>query len=128
MPILLGIFIILHGLVHLWYVVLSFQWVPYQPDMGWNGQSWLLSTLLNPSTLRAIAGVLFLLAALVFVAGGIGTILQASWLAPLLLTAAIYSSLVLVLFWDGSLEMLVQKGVLGLLINLVLIAVVIIWG
>ncbi len=31
---LIGIFIILHGLVYAWYVVLSFNLVQFQPDMG----------------------------------------------------------------------------------------------
>jgi len=30
-------FLILHGLVHLWYLVLAFRLVEYKPDMGWTG-------------------------------------------------------------------------------------------
>ena len=123
---LTGIFIILHGLVHLWYVVLSYQWIEYQPDMGWNGQSWLFSTFLKQRTLRSITGILFILAAFAFVASGIGVFIQADWLNPVLLSSAVFSTLLLVLFWDGSPEMIVQKGLLGVLINLVIIAVILI--
>jgi hypothetical protein len=37
--ILFGIFVVLHGLVHLWYVVLSQRLVEFQADMGWTGES-----------------------------------------------------------------------------------------
>jgi hypothetical protein len=46
---LIGIFIVLHGLVHLWYVVLSQGLVEFEPEMGWTGESWLLSRLLGES-------------------------------------------------------------------------------
>jgi len=44
MNILIGIFILLHGLVHMWYVTLSQGWVEFQANMGWTGKSWLLTT------------------------------------------------------------------------------------
>jgi len=122
LQILTGIFIILHGLVHLWYLVLSFQWVKFQPDMGWTGQSWLFSKIFQETSVRSFAGVLFALGALAFIISGIGFLADASWLNPVLLASAIFSSLVLVLFWDGNTDMLVQKGLVGLLINLGLIA------
>src|SRR5690606_13545800 len=71
-PILFGIFIILHGLVHLWFVVLSRGWVPFQPDMGWTGESWILSGVLGQLPLRWLATVLYSLAALGLVLAGIG--------------------------------------------------------
>ena len=124
MTALIGVFIILHGLVHLWYVVLSFHWVEFQPDMGWNGKSWLFSSFVPEATLRAIAGGLFILAAIAFVISGIGIFIKANWLEPFITSSAVFSSALLILLWDGSLDMLVQKGLIGLLINLVVIAVV----
>lgn len=120
---LTGIFIILHGLVHLWYVVLSLNWVEFQPDMGWTGTSWLLSGILQESTVRTTAAVLFIVSAVAFVISGIGIFVDAEWLDAVILVSAIFSSVVLIVFWDGSLEMIVQKGVIGVLINLVVIAV-----
>jgi hypothetical protein len=122
LQILTGIFIILHGLVHLWYLVLSFQWVKFQPDMGWTGQSWLFSKIFQETSVRSFAGVLFALGALAFIISGIGFLADANWLNPVLLASAVFSSLVLILFWDGSTDLLVQKGLVGLLINLGLIA------
>jgi len=120
---LTGIFIILHGLVHLWYVVLSLNLVEYQPDMGWTGTSWLLSGILQESTLRMASAGLFILSTLAFVISGIGIFIDADWLDPVILVSAILSSVVLIVFWDGSFEMIVQKGLIGVLINLVVIAV-----
>jgi hypothetical protein len=42
-----GGFLALHGLIHLWYVVLSQGWGEVEDGMGWNGHSWLLSPLLS---------------------------------------------------------------------------------
>jgi hypothetical protein len=125
---LTGIFIILHGLVHFWYVVLSFQWVEFQPDMGWTGRSWLLSSFMPETTLRSIAGVLFIIATIAFVISGIGIFIRADWMNHFIFGSAIFSSVVLLMFWDGEPTMLVQKGVIGLVINLVMIAIVLFKG
>lgn len=121
---LAGIFLILHGLVHFWYVVLSFEWVKFQPDMGWTGQSWLFSSFLKDSMLRPLAGILFTIAVFLFIISGISVFFQPEWLNTILLISSIFSSIILVLFWDGSTQMIVQKGIIGLIINLVVIAIV----
>ena len=123
LKVLSGIFVVLHGLVHLWYVVLSFGLVEFQPDMGWTGTSWLLSGILQESTLRMASAGLFIISTLAFVISGIGIFIDADWLDPVILVSAILSSVVLFVFWDGSFEMIVQKGLIGVLINLVVIAV-----
>lgn len=123
---ILGIFFILHGLVHLWYVVLSFNWVNFLPEMGWTGKSWLLSPIFEDSTLRMIAGLFFIIAAVAFTASGISVLLGAKITQQLLLWSAIFSSITLILFWDGQMDLIVQKGLIGLLINLVTIIVVLI--
>jgi hypothetical protein len=124
---LIGIFIILHGLVHLWYFTLSQRLVEFQTEMGWDGSSLILSNIVREPDLRSIAGVLYVLAALAFVVGGIGIFARADWMRPVLIGAAVFSSIVILLFWDGSGEMLVQKGLLGLLINLgILIALLVV--
>lgn len=122
---LAGIFMILHGLVHLWYVVLAYRLVEYQPDMGWKGKSWLLSNILNEKVVRSTAGVLFAAAALAFVISGIVFLAKADWARPVILASTILSSLVILVFWDGSTQMMVQKGILGFLINVVIIGIII---
>jgi hypothetical protein len=37
--------------------------------------------------------------------------------------SAVFSAAVILLFWDGSTEMLIQKGILGLLINLAILLI-----
>jgi hypothetical protein len=124
---LIGIFIILHGLVHFWYFTLSQRLVAFQPEMGWDGSSVILSNFVREPALRSIAGVLYVLAALTFVVGGVGLFIQADWMRPVLIGAAIFSSAVILLFWDGSGEMLVQKGLLGLLINLAILLILLVF-
>jgi hypothetical protein len=119
---LLGTFFVLHGLVHFWYVTLSQRLVEFQPEMGWSGNSWILSNPVGDSFTRLLAGGLFSLAALAFTASGIGVYIQAGWTRPVLIAAAVLSSAVIFLFWDGKAQMLVEKGLLGLLINLAILA------
>jgi hypothetical protein len=90
--VLASIFVILHGLVHFWYVTLSLQLVEFQTGMGWTGRSWLLSGLLGASTVRLVAVVVYALAALAFVAGGVGVVAGAAWAPSVLLGAAVFSA------------------------------------
>ena len=113
----IGVFIILHGLVHLWYVTLSQRLVAFQPEMGWTGESRVLTGLLGDATARLVATVLYALATLGFVAGGVGWLAQAGWERPWLIVSAAVSALTILLFWDGKPQMLVQKGLIGLLID-----------
>lgn len=121
-----AIFIILHGLVHLWYVVLSLELVEFEPEMGWTSQSWLLSRLLGDPATRKLASVLFTLATLVFVVSGAGILFRTGWWPSALLGSAIFSSAIVLLYWDGSLEKIVQKGLVALLINAGVIAAVLV--
>lgn len=117
-----GIFVILHGLVHLWYVTLSQGWVPFEPDMGWTGQSWLITNAIDDSATRSLAALIYTLITLAFVVGGIGLLVRSDWWTSAIIGAAIASTIAILVFWDGSPAMLVQKGLLGLLINLALLA------
>jgi len=74
---LFTIFILLHGLVHLWYFTLSQGLVAYQPEMGWTGRSWLFSNILGDSTTRTIASVVYVLAAFAFLVSGVGLFARA---------------------------------------------------
>ena len=121
---LVGIFLVLHGLVHLWYVVLSQGWVEVEDQMGWNGHSWLFSSVLSSETLLALASVLYVVVTIGFVLGGIGFALDAGWWAPVVVGTAVLSTVVLVAMWDGRFELLIEKGAAGVLINVGLIAAV----
>lgn len=115
--VLMGIFVILHGLVHLWFVVLSQEWVKFEAEMGWTGESWLFTGLLGGSPPRTLASVVYVLATGAFVIVGAGILFDASWALSLVRGAAVFSGLMILLFWDGGPQMIVQKGLLGFLID-----------
>ena len=119
----LGIFIVLHGLVHLWYLTLSQGLVEFEAEMGWTGQSWLFSAFLGDSALRWLATTLYAIATLGFVAGGLGLVAQQDWWQPVTIAAAAISAVTIVLFWDGGAQMLVQKGLIGFLIDIIVLVV-----
>jgi hypothetical protein len=114
---LAGLFITLHGLVHLWYVALAQRLVDFEPEMGWTGESWLFTGMLGAEPTRMVASVLYIIATLIFIAGGLGMAFRADWAQALLVGAAMFSTVVILLCWDGNMGMLVQKGGIGVLIN-----------
>jgi len=57
------------------------------------------------------------LAAVGFVAGGIGTFIRQDWWRPVVVGSAALSAVTVVVFWDGQPGMIVQKGLAGLLID-----------
>lgn len=118
-----GVFLVLHGLVHGWFVVLSQGWVAYQDEMGWNGRSWLLSRALDAQVLLDAASVLYLAVAVGFVVGGAGYALAPEWggWAPLLAGSATLSAAVIVVTWDGERDRLVEKGALGVLVDVAIL-------
>ncbi len=123
--VLIGIFIVLHGLVHLWYFTLSQRLVEFKPDMGWSGRSWIFTDLLGDSMTRTLAGVLYVVAIIAFVVSGIGIFVRAEWWRPVLVGSAVFSTVIILLLWDGSMQLIVQKGLIGLLIDLgILVALI----
>jgi hypothetical protein len=126
--VLFGVFVVLHGLVHLWFVSLSQRLVAFQPEMGWSGTSWIFTNLLGDSTTRLLASGLYVLVTFAFVVSGAGIFIRADWWRPVLMASAICSSAIMVLFWDGSLQLVVNKGLLGLLINVgILLVLLLFW-
>jgi hypothetical protein len=113
-----AVFLGLHGLVHVWYVVLSQGWVEIEEQMGWNGHSWLLSGVLEQGTILTLGSALYVLVTIGFVVGAIGLALRSAWWDPAVLAASVLSTLVILVLWDGGLDLLVEKGFLGVLINL----------
>ena len=125
--IILGIFLVLHGLVHLLYFGQSARYFELQPGMAWPDGSWALTRLLGDGGTRGIANVALVLAALAFIAGGGGYLFKQDWWRPLILGAAVFSSLLYLLLWDGGWEHLDNKGGVGILINLGILALMQWW-
>lgn len=122
-----GLFIVAHGLVHLWLVTLSLKLVAFKPEMGWNGKSWLLTNALGDSITRTLATIMLVIATLGLSVGGVALTAHAKWSQPVLLISAILSALILIIFWDGSFEMIIQKGLIGLLISVAIVVAVLIF-
>ena len=124
--IILGIFCILHGLVHLLYAGQSRRLFELRPGMVWPDGSWLFSKLLGAETIRWLASILLVLAALGFMAGGLGLLIRQDWWRPVTVGAAVVSAAIFLLFWDGRVQALDDKGGVGLLINVAILVVVLI--
>jgi hypothetical protein len=124
--ILFGIFLILHGLVHMLYFGQSARLFELQEGLTWPDGSWAFSKLLGSEATRTLANVLLIIAAAGFVVGGIGILAKQGWARPLIAGAAIFSSVIYILMWDGAAQKLNDKGGIGILINLTILAVLLI--
>ena len=125
--IIFGVFIVLHGLVHLLYFGQSARYFELQPEMVWPDASWAFSRLLGDEATRILASISCVLAAIGFVAGGIGILVMQAWWHPVVLGSAAFSAVIIVLFWDGTMQKLNDQGAIALLINLAIWAAVLIF-
>ena len=125
--ILSGVILIMHAVVHLLYLGQSSRTFELQPGMNWPDGSWLFSRLLGNEPTRALASIILLLVALGFMAGGVGIFLMQAWWRPVVVGAAILSSLVFIFFWNGSLRNLDAQGALGILIDIAILVAVLIF-
>ena len=123
---IIGIFFILHGLVHLLYAAQSLRQFELRPGMLWPDGSWAFSKLLGDNVTRWFGGIACLAAAVGFMAGGLGAILEQAWWQPVVVGAAIFSSVIFVILWDGKRQKLDDHGGVGLLVNLLILAVLLI--
>lgn len=123
---LFGVFIILHGLVHLLYFGQSQRRFELRPGMVWPDSSWIFSRFIGVKVLRPLASIALVITAFGFITGGVGILMSLSWELTIILGAAIFSSLVFILFWDGKLHKLDDQGGIGVLINIAIILAVLI--
>ncbi len=126
MRFIFGVFIILHGMVHLLYFGQSARFFELKPGMVWPDGSWAFSTLLGNETARNLASISLVLAALGLVVGGIGILVSQAWWRPVVVGAAAFSSAVYILFWNGKMQNLSGQGAIGLLINIAILLAVLV--
>lgn len=119
-----AVFLALHGLVHLWYVVLSQGWVEIEDQMGWSGHSWLLSGVLEGETILGLGSILYILVTVGFVGGAVGLAIGSPWWEWTVIAASVLSSVVILALWDGEFTLLVEKGFVGVLLNVAIVAYV----
>ena len=126
--IILGAFVVLHGLVHLLYLGQSLRFFELQSGLVWPDGSWAFSKLLGNGTVRQLASFSLGLAALGFVIAGAGIFLRLDWWLPVLTGSAVFSTAIYLVLWDGSIQRLDDKGGVGLLINLAILAGIFLFG
>ena len=120
MNIYVGIVVIMHGLVHLLYFGHSRRFFKLQPGMSWPDGSWAFSKLAGEHTSRVLAGMFCIISAVGFVISGIALIAEQPWWNPFIIGTALFSSLVFILFWDGNIHKLADKGVIAIILNIAL--------
>ncbi len=124
-----GVFVVLHGLVHLLYFGQSARRFELQPGMVWPDGSWVFSKLLEDGSTRMLASIACVVAAVGFVAGGAGVLISVAWWRPVIVAAVTVSSMAFLLFWDGKLRRLNEQGAIAILINAaILVAVLVLAG
>lgn len=121
---IVGVFLVLHGLVHLLYAGQSARLFELETGLAWPDGSWTFTRWLDNTTTRTLATGVYILLAIGFVAGGIGLLFNQSWWSPLAVVAASGGVVFTILFWDGKTQMLDGKGAIGLLISLAILVAV----
>ena len=115
--IVFGIFLILHGLVHLLYFGQGMRLFEL-PGLTWPDGGWAFSRILGQDGVRTVAGIACVVAAAIFVTAGIAYFADASWWRALMLIAVLFSTVIWILFWDGKLHNLSGQGLYAILINI----------
>jgi len=124
--VIFGIFMVLHGFVHLLYAGHCQRLFELARGMTWPDESWAFSGMPGENSIRTLATVLLVFAALGLVAGGVGMATMMAWARPLIVGACAFSILVFLLLWSGRLRGLDAQGGIGLLLSaLTLIALLI---
>ncbi len=125
--IVFGIFIVLHGLVHLLYFGQSANYFELKPGMVWPDGSWAFSRLLGNETVGNLASISLILAAGGLIAGATGIFLSQAWWRPVVVGAAVFSSIIFIFFWNGRIQNLDAQGAVGILIDIAILVTVLIF-
>ena len=127
LTILFGIFLILHGLVHLLYAGQSWRLFELSAGLTWPNGSWLFSRMLGDETTRLLATVLLVLAALGLAASGLGLFFRADWWQTLAVASAVFSSVLYFIMWNGQFHRLPDQGGVGILLNVAVLVLILVF-
>lgn len=119
-----GVFLILHGLVHLFYMGQAARLFDLQAGMNWPDGSWAFSKLLGESGTRSLAVIFCIAAVAAFLIAGAGIFFGQSWWRTAVAAAAGISIVLYILFWNGRVLHLDYQGGIGILINVAILAAV----
>lgn len=115
--ILFGIFMVAHGMVHLLYFGQGRRLFELGAGMVWPDGNWAFTRLLGVEPSRMLASIICAVAALLFAAGGVGLIARQDWWQLFIIGAAVLSTLIFILFWNGQMQHLSEQGIVAILIN-----------
>jgi hypothetical protein len=124
----LGLFLIAHGLIHLVFLIYSFD-EKSNVYTGWSGRSWLLDQVLPQRITTYIGKITWVLIAILFVLSGLAVldILTINeYLTSLIVISSAIATLAFIVFYNG-LSPTPYHWILGVVINLVFIVFVIIF-
>lgn len=122
-----GVFLMLHGLVHLLYYGQSARFFELQPGLTWPDGSWAFSKLLGEDGTRTLASIFCILAAAGCVIGGASIFAGQSWWRTAVAVSIAFSGILYILFWNGQSQRLANQGVIGLLIDMAILVAVFIF-
>jgi hypothetical protein len=125
--IIAGLFLVLHGLVHLLYYGQSARRFELKPGLTWPDNSWAFSKLIGENSTRSLAGIFCILAAAGFVIGGAGILFGQSWWRTVVVAAAAFSVILYILFWNGRMQGVDAQGGFAILIDAAILATVLIF-
>ncbi|MCJ7706763.1 MAG: hypothetical protein MUO38_04000 [Anaerolineales bacterium] len=117
------VFLVLHGLVHLLYLGQAAKVFELRPGLTWPAGSWLFSKAIGDNATRVLASVLCVMAALGLVVGAAGFAFDQNWWRSVVVAGAALSAVLYLLLWNGQLERLDQQGVVGILLDAVILVV-----
>ena len=95
--------------------------------MIWPDGSWAFVSFFGNEVTRTLASILLVLAAIGFVAGGVGVFISQAWWRPMIVASAAFSAVIFILFWDGQVQVLANKGLFGILINLAILVALLVF-
>ena len=122
-----GIFLILHGLVHLLYFGQSARYFELQSGMKWPDNSWLFSPFFKKRAVRVLACNLCILAALGFIISGITLFEHLTNWYFLTISSSVFSTSIYFALWNGKPEKLNDQGAIAILINTIIAASILIF-
>ncbi len=87
---LFGLFVVVHGLIHLVYLGQSTRLFELRPGMEWPDDSWVFSKLKGVEFTRFLAGLLIIMATAGFVAAGGGVLVAGLGVGPCRMVGGVF--------------------------------------
>lgn len=125
--IITGIFFILHGLIHLLYAGQSWRLFELRPEMTWPDGSWAFSRLFGDEPTRVLGTIILVIITIGYLISGIGLFANQSWWRSMVAGSAVLSSVLFILLWNGKFQALDDQGGVGILINMIILLVVMVF-